>query len=120
MLHIGSNDLRYGDEVYAPDNLSMLLDDILARLPQVHIVVAQIIPTRWGSDSGHRLYTDAIPGVAASKGPLVTAVDMRNILSKSDFITLYHPNADGYDKMAYAWESAILALELKAECSTSR
>ncbi len=120
LLHIGSNDLRYGNEAYAPDNLSALLDDILMRLPDTHIIVAQIIPTRWGSDSGHRLYNDAIPDIVTSKGPHASIVDMRIILSKNDFLTLYHPNAGGYDKMAYAWESAILALELDAGCFTSR
>ena len=120
LLHIGSNDLRYGNEVYAPDNLSALLDDILVRLPETHIIVAQIIPTRWGSDSNHRLYNDAIPGIVASKGEHVSMVDMRNILSKSDFMTLYHPNIDGYDKMAYAWKTAILALKLEMECITPR
>jgi lysophospholipase L1-like esterase len=119
LLHIGSNDLRYGNEAYAPDNLSALLDDILVRLPQTHIIVAQIIPTRWGSDSSHRLYNGAIPGIAASKGAQVSVVDMQNILSKSDFMTLYHPNARGYDKMAFAWESAILALNLEANCFNS-
>jgi lysophospholipase L1-like esterase len=117
LLHIGSNDLRYGNQAYAPGNLSALLDDILVRLPQTHIIVAQIIPTRWGSDSNNRLYNDAIPAVVASKGVQVSVVDMRNILSKSDFMTLYHPNAGGYAKMAYAWESAILALEFEMGCN---
>jgi len=116
LLHIGSNDLRYGNGIYAPENLSTLLDDIIKRLPQTHIIVAQIIPTLWGMDSDHHSYNDAIPGVIAPKGVNVSMVDMRYILSKSDFITLYHPNTDGYNKMAYAWESAILALDLEAGC----
>ena len=120
LLHIGSNDLRYGNGIYAPDNLSALLDDILVRLPQVYVIVAQIIPTRWGADSNHRLFNDAIPGVVASKGTHVSIVDMQNILSKNDFMTLYHPSAGGYDKMAYTWESAILALEFETGCFTSR
>jgi lysophospholipase L1-like esterase len=124
LLHIGSNDVLgsadspYGNTAYAPDDLSALLDDILVRLPATHIIVAQIIRTRWGSDSNHLLYNDAIPDIFASRGARVSMVDMRNILSKSDFITLYHPNPKGYDKMAHAWESAILALELEMGCVT--
>lgn len=113
LLHIGSNDLRYGNSAYAPKNLSALLDDILVRSPETHIVVAQIIRTRWGSDAKHRFYNDAIPDVAASKGERVSVIDMREVLTKYDFTTLYHPSPKGYDKMAHAWESAILALDLE-------
>ena len=31
-----------------------------------------------------------------------------------------HPNAEGYDKMAYAWESAMLELQIDAKCLTSK
>jgi lysophospholipase L1-like esterase len=110
LLHIGSNDLRYGNSAYAPGNLSALLDDILARLPGTYIIVAQIIRTRWGSDAKHRFYNDAIPDIVASKGAQVSMVDMREVPSKNDFTTLYHPSPVGYDKMAHAWEVAILAL----------
>ena len=62
LLHIGTNDVRYGDAVYAPDKLSALLDDILVRLPEVlYLVVAQIVPFNWGPTQGHKLYNDAIP-----------------------------------------------------------
>jgi len=118
LLHIGSNDLRYGNQVYASRKLSALLDDILVRLPETHVIVARIIRTRWGSDSKHIYYNNKIPEVVASKGPHVSMVDMQDVLSKYDFTTLYHPSPKGYDKMAHAWESAILALELKEGCVT--
>jgi lysophospholipase L1-like esterase len=117
LLHIGSNDLRYGNSAYAPGNLSALLDDILARLPETHIIVAQIIRTRWGSDSKHRYYNDSIPDVVASKGLHVSMVNMENVLSQNDFTTLYHPSPEGYDKMAHVWEAAILALD-SAACAS--
>jgi len=113
LLHIGSNDLRYGNSAYAPGNLSALLDDILVRLPETQVIVAQIIRTRWGSDAKHRFYNDAIPDVVASKGARVSVVDMRDVLTNNDFTTLYHPSPAGYDKMAQAWEAAILALGLE-------
>jgi lysophospholipase L1-like esterase len=117
LLHIGSNDLRYGNEAYVPDRLSALLDDILARLPETHIIVAQIIRTRWGSDLKHRFYNDAIPEIVAAKGSHVSVINMQDVLSKGDFTTLYHPSPEGYDKMAHAWESAILALNLGGQCA---
>jgi lysophospholipase L1-like esterase len=120
LLHIGSNDLRYGNSAYAPGNLSALLDDILVRLPETHVIVARIIRTRWGSDAKHVYYNDAIPEIVDSKGPQVSMVDMQDVLSKGDFTTLYHPSPRGYDKMAHAWETAILALDLSTGCLTSR
>lgn len=110
LLHIGSNDIRHGDAASAPGNLSVLLDDILARLPQAHVIVAQIIPFRRGPNQGHLSYNAAIPGIVASKGPRVSMVDMQTILSPSDYVDGLHPNAGGYNKMAGAWERAIRAI----------
>jgi len=42
---------------------------------------------------------------------------MQDVLSRGDFTTLYHPSPRGYDKMAHAWETAILALGLTEECA---
>jgi hypothetical protein len=112
LLHIGSNDLRYGNSAYAPGKLSALLDDILSRLPEARVIVARIIRTRWGSDSKHVYYNNAIPEIVASKGSQVSMVDMQDVLAKGDFTTLYHPSPRGYDKMAHAWRDAILSLDL--------
>lgn len=114
LLHIGSNDIRHGMEYYAPDKLSTLLDDILQRLPETYIIVAQVVPFANGFVRGHYAYNEAIPAVVASKGPRVSLVDMRDILSKEDFGDYYHPTDEGYDKMARAWEEAILQLDLKS------
>ena len=109
LLHIGTNDLRprVGGAASAPEKLSALLDDILTRLPQVRVIVAQIIPFAAGTDDAHRAYNAAIPTIAASKGPRVSIVDMQNILSRADYADGFHPKAVGYDKMARAWEHAI-------------
>ncbi len=112
LLHIGTNGLRprVGGAASAPDNLSALLDDILARLPQAHVVMAQIIPFRRGRDQGRQSYNAAIPGIVASKGPRVSVANMQNILSPSDYADGFHPNAGGYDKIARAWEPALSAM----------
>jgi lysophospholipase L1-like esterase len=109
LLHIGTNDIDRGNASSAPDNLSALLDDILARLPKVRVVVAQIIPFRRRPEQGHQSYNAAIPGIAASKGPRVSVIDMRSILTRNDYADDLHPDANGYDKMAHAWENAIRA-----------
>jgi lysophospholipase L1-like esterase len=107
LLHIGTNDIRRGDADAAPGRLSALLDDILRRLPQTHVIDAQIIPFRRGPEQGQQAYNAAIPGIVAAKGPRVSIVDMQNILSRDDYADGIHPNADGYDKMARAWKPAI-------------
>ena len=95
-------------------NQATLLDDILQRLPETYIIVAQVVPFANGFVRGHYAYNEAIPAVVASKGPRVSLVDMRDILSKEDFGDYYHPTHEGYDKMARAWEEAILQLDLKS------
>ena len=117
LLHIGTNDLRLHMAAAAPDNLSLLLDDILERLPRAHVIVARIIPARWGPVPGYEAYVAAIPGIVASKGPRVSMVNMENILTSSDYRDALHPNHDGYDKMARAWEPAIRAV-LRAKRTT--
>lgn len=111
LLHIGTNDIRVGYAVYAPEHLAALLDDILLRLPETHVIVAMIIPFWSGPIDGHLAYNAAITDIAASRGPRVSVVDMQSILLTGDFADAYHPNAQGYDKMARAWETAILGLE---------
>jgi lysophospholipase L1-like esterase len=110
LLHIGTNDIRLGNAASAPGYLSALLDDILMRLPRTHVIVAQIIPFRQGPGKSHQSYNDSIPQIVASKGLRVSLVDMRNILSPSDYADVLHPNAGGYDKMARAWEAGIRAV----------
>ncbi len=109
LLHIGTNDLRprIGRAASAPDDLSALLDDVLTRLPQARVIVAQIIPFRLGPDEVHRSYNAAISRIVVSKGPRVSLADMQNVVSRGDYADIFHPKPDGYDKMARAWERAL-------------
>jgi lysophospholipase L1-like esterase len=107
LLHIGTNDLEKPDRGSAPGKLSALLDDILGRLPRVHIIVAQIIPSRPGPDAAHQAFNSAMPALVAAKGGRVSLVDMQTILVPADYADRFHPNASGYDKMARAWEPAV-------------
>jgi lysophospholipase L1-like esterase len=109
LLHIGTNDLRRGNAGAVQTDLPALLDDIRARLPQARIIVAQIIPYRRGPDPVYRAYNAAIPAIVASRGTLVSRVDMAAILSVEDYADDLHPNDGGYDKMARACEGAIRA-----------
>ena len=110
LLHIGTNDIFQGKAAVAADNLAALIDDILIRLPDTQVIVAQIISYRQPAGPGHTAFNAAIPGIAASKGPRVSTIDMQALLEPRDYADGVHPNAAGYDKMARAWEAAIRAL----------
>jgi lysophospholipase L1-like esterase len=107
LLHIGTNDLDTGGAGAAPANLSALLADMLARLPDAHVIVAEIIPFQTGPDAAYDAYVAAIPGIVARDGPRVSLVDMRAILTAGDYADKLHPTTRGYDKMAGAWDTAI-------------
>lgn len=109
LLHIGTNDIRRGNATTAPADLSALLDDIQARLPDARIIVALTIPFRRGVDPAHHAYNTAAAAIVAAKGPRVSIVDMEQILTIDDYADGLHPSSSGYDKMARAWESAIHA-----------
>jgi lysophospholipase L1-like esterase len=109
LLHIGTNDIFQGKAATAAGNLVALLDDILMRLPDARVIVAQIVGYRQPGDRDHLAFNAAIPGIVASKGPRVFTVGMQELLEPSDYADGVHPNAAGYDKMARAWEAAIRA-----------
>jgi lysophospholipase L1-like esterase len=110
LLHIGTNDLRRRLGPSAREHLSALLDDILTRLPQAHIVVAHIIAFRAGPDPSHGEYNATLSDVVKSKGPRLSLVDFYTLLTKADYADGIHPNSGGYDKMALGWEHAVVAI----------
>jgi lysophospholipase L1-like esterase len=118
LLHIGTNDMNPRLAAAAPAHLAALLGDVLVRLPQAQVIVAQIIPTRSGTNAAYDAYNAAIPAIVAAAGPRVSMVDMRAVLSPRDYADGLHPNDRGYDKMARAWEPALRAA-LRSRPTTS-
>ncbi|HLW46732.1 MAG TPA: SGNH/GDSL hydrolase family protein [bacterium] len=109
LLYIGTNDLNGSGAASAPANLSALLGDIHARMPDARVIVARIIPFRSGADKDYAGYVSAIPAIVARYGPHFSVVDMRAILTSADYADRLHPNNGGYDKIAPAWDTAIRA-----------
>jgi lysophospholipase L1-like esterase len=115
LLHIGTNDILQNYNVGgAPQRLSTLLDHITAAAPSADVFVATIIPlANSGQESAGRTFNAALPGIVQSKvsaGKHVHLVDMHSALTTADLIDGIHPTANGYDKMAARWYSALQAV----------
>ncbi|MCL2449287.1 MAG: SGNH/GDSL hydrolase family protein [Polyangiaceae bacterium] len=114
LLHIGTNDIDgIGTEPQssAPTRLGTLIDDIIQRLPDALLVVAQIVPYP-SNASGVMTYNAAIPALIqdrASQGKHIVMVDM---FTGFDVKTMLgtdnvHPNLAGYVFMGDKWYGAI-------------
>jgi lysophospholipase L1-like esterase len=115
LLHIGTNDILQNYNVGgAPGRLSTLIDHIAAAVPAADVFVATIIPiSNAGQESAARTFNAAVPGIVQSKasaGKRVHLVDMHAALTTTDLIDGVHPTAQGYDKMAATWYSALRAV----------
>ena len=112
LLHIGTNDILQNYNVSsAPQRLSTLIDHITTAVPSADVFVATIIPlSNSGQESAGRTFNAALPNIVQSKvnaGRHVHLVDMHSALSTGDLIDGIHPTANGYDKMAARWFSAL-------------
>jgi lysophospholipase L1-like esterase len=115
LLHIGTNDILQNYNVSgAPSRLGGLIDKITAAAPSADVFVATIIPLgNSGQESAARTFNAAIPGLVSSRaaaGRHVHLVDMHSALTTGDLIDGIHPTANGYDKMAARWFSALQAV----------
>jgi lysophospholipase L1-like esterase len=112
LLHIGTNDVLQNYNLSgAPGRLSTLIDRITAAAPAADVFVATIIPlANAGQEANARAFNAAVPGIVQSKvnaGRRVHLVDMHSALTTADLIDGVHPTANGYDKMAARWYSAL-------------
>jgi lysophospholipase L1-like esterase len=121
LLMIGTNDVidNY-DMANAPIRLGNLIDTITNQLPNVAIIVAQLIRTRGetskGDDTGTsariKTYNDAIPAVVKSRadtGEQISIVDMYTPFTpKASLIEdQWHPNLQGYVILGTQWTTAL-------------
>lgn len=112
LLHIGTNDMVWGDPGGAPARLSALIDHITAQLPEAELFVATIIPLPF-ADANVQAFNAQIPGIVQSKvdaGLHVHLVEMYSALTPADLADGVHPNATGYAKMAAVWYEALLSV----------
>jgi autotransporter-associated beta strand protein len=113
LLMIGSNDINLSyDMANAPTRLSNLITHIYSFQPSVKLYVASIIPmSAGGHQTDVQTFNAAIPGIVASHQALgrnVVYVPMYEALNIStDLADGLHPNLQGYQRMAGAWDTAL-------------
>lgn len=107
-LHVGTNDLGQNYQVStAPNRLASMIDQILADVPGVTVVVAQLIPSgNSGTQSLINTYNNQIPDIVQARvnaGKHVYLVSMSTLTTSDLNSDGIHPNDGGYQKMADVW-----------------
>jgi len=115
LLHIGTNDSGQYSATQMTTDLQGLLDKIITNAPNALVVVAQIIPLGYGTNSVIKAYNQSIPGVVqalAAAGRHVETVDMYTGFDTATMLGSdnIHPNTTGYQFMAQHWYAVIGAL----------
>ncbi len=110
LIHLGSNDIIRGQAAdSAAAELGALIDEIRRANPDVHIVLAKIIPN---SKRNVSAFNNALDGVASSRqqsrSPIVV-VDQAAGYSIGDNYDGVHPNPLGETKIANKFSNAVLA-----------
>jgi lysophospholipase L1-like esterase len=108
LLHIGTNDMNQG-VADAGNQLSSLVDEILASSPDALLAVAQIIPlpSRSTQVDTFNAEVSSIVSERAGAGAHVVLVDQFTDFPNGELADGVHPNPDGYARMADVWYTAI-------------
>lgn len=130
LLHAGTNDIYSGATgAQVTSSMSTLLGTIFATLPNVHVLLAQIIPiinvvpesNFTSMQTALNYYNGQIPGLASTysaQGDNIQVVNMSDVLNpNTDYYTGdgtgdlddddVHPNQAGYNIMASTWYPAV-------------
>lgn len=115
LLMIGANDVREAAMIRdgSAMRLARLLDELIARLPDALIVVAQITPNLNGTNDSNGVvpYNTAAATIVDARrraGRHVALVDMHSPIGRTDLSgDLLHPNDRGYRKIAAVWFRAL-------------
>ena len=115
LLHIGTNDQGTLSATQMTNDLSGFLDKIISNAPDAYLLVAQIIPLGYGTNSVIKTYNQSIPGLVqqrANAGKHIAMVDMFTGFTPSTMLGSdnIHPNSTGYKFIADHWYSVIGSL----------
>ncbi len=113
LLHIGTNDIIDGNA--NADEVSLILDEILAANSNATVVLAQIINS-WPNRPDITVYNSNLSAMASARiahGDDLLLVDMEHgagiAYAAPDMADSYHPSQLGYDKMGTNWHAATIA-----------
>lgn len=122
LVHVGTNDITYGEGGLLPARVRTLLDHLYAATPTARVLLAQIIATsgeyttpgstRAQQTNAWNTAVATLVGDYRARGFAITAVDQYSALGASDFPVddAFHPSEGGYAKMAQAWFTALKPL----------
>ena len=120
--------LKIGTNSQDQSGLNTLVSYITTNKPDIHVIVAQIMPKisyQTGIVNYNNYIKNTLVPLYQGQGKNVTTVDLyAPFLTDPGDLTsidtslfsngINHPDADGYNLMAYAWQEAINALGLSA------
>lgn len=115
LLMIGTNDIISSYQLStAPARLDTIISRIL-RSTEKHLIVSSITPTPLPIANGKiQALNGAIPAIVDShkaKGRKISYVDINAMMGNDDISDdAYHPNADGYKKIANGFYTAITGI----------
>lgn len=113
LLHIGTNDISYGDA--DPQEVAQILDEIdryeRDYSAPIKVVLATIISRNGGDHLPTETYNAGVLAMAQARiaaGDDIALVDMYDaLLYPSDLADAVHPNDVGYGKMSSVWFTAL-------------
>jgi lysophospholipase L1-like esterase len=119
LLHIGTNNMLrspYPQSTYALTELSLLLNELDARVPDATILLAKILPLVGPYavyNAEVNKFNAALDGVALSRrglGQDIWTVDQNSYFPTWTLLDGIHPDFAGYDHMAARWRLALDAV----------
>lgn len=114
LLHIGTNDFfQTNNSATAINRLDALVLKMANLSPTTHIIVTNLMeraePENTAIQNEFNPFVQGVVDAHINAGRLVSFLDMRSVVPLSDMPDQLHPNQNGYNKMAAAWQESIIA-----------
>lgn len=115
LIHLGTNDIRFGVSANtALNNLAGIIDILRSINPDVKIVLSKVIPAGDANPGAIESFNDGIPGLVAQKNtaqsPVIVVDQYTGFDLAVDTDDNLHPNDAGDRLMADRWYAALAPL----------